>query len=279
MHPVLARYMNAQQLLESLARHGRGEKAQDEVEAALFAEASAHPEVGASLGKKSSKTSDEASAEVLKLASNAAVRALSQDAALGPLVEAGRAAMRQEGASDEETQLLLAMVLLEEGFGTDEDVDDFDADFVAETLTSIPALAKVDEAKVEALEEAFVAKGPKDARALRSAVAEALMGAAWSEGVGPVSAEHVAEAGDALLADAPELELVPRLEGILAMIEFLAAEGLVGPLRLERLLDAAHAAAAAAQGGEDDAEETLDDDEEFSDDDEDEGGGSSSPLN
>jgi hypothetical protein len=237
MHPLIARYLSPEAARETLQKEKDGE-ALEPMER-LFAEtAAAHPDKRSTLlgGKGKRTLSSDAQAALVFLAAHAAARALAEDPTLGPATAQAREALAREGASPEETDAFLASILLEEAFGYEEGVDDFDAAYVQEALREVPALAALTRERVDALLEQFVEAGATEKqKAVRDRIAHALVDIAWGEGPTPINPEHMEALLEAQLADRTEEELE---EGLRATVEFLAVlarEGLIGPQRLSRL--------------------------------------------
>ena len=251
MHPVLVRFLDPDAARDTLRKLAAGEPLTDAVEAAFAAAAQAHPEQRAVLsGSHAGRhLSSDTQAALVLLCAHAAVRALADDARLGPAVARARAALGAEGASSEETDAFIASILLEEAFGYDDEGADFDADFVLETLGEVPALAGLSRERVDALVDGYAreAAGPEagpEARTQRERMARALVNAAWEDGPAPINPEHLEAVVDGELRGLDEAQQGHALAALVGGLQALAKEGLVGPSRLVRL---------RAQLGDDDA--------------------------
>lgn len=215
--------------------------------------------------KGDKRVSPDAQQALVVLAVRAAVARLADDAALGPLAKDAAAALMREGATDAEVTQMLGTVLLEEGFSDEGDPDTFDKEYVRETLSSLPALARLDADKVDGLLEAFVESQPRAARPLALKAADTLLSEAWGEGLQPLTSEHAELTVEALWNEAPE-EDVPRLVGMIeACLAHLAKEGLIGPARSQRLAAAAKGALAELARGDDDDEAPEDEGDDAGD--------------
>jgi hypothetical protein len=165
-------------------------------------------------------------------------------------------------------------VLLEEGFSDEGDPDTFDEDFVRETLVTLPRLAALDEAAIDALLEGFAEAQPRPERPAALKAADALLSEAWGDGLQPLTSEHAELAVEAMWSEGAE-EDAPKLVAMLtACLTHLEKLGLIGPARRQRLADTAQATLNTLQRGDEEDEDEVDDDGD--DEPESEGGG---PLN
>ncbi len=260
MHPLISRFLALDAALAALEKT----EGLDAEEAALVeaakADAPAKKAVLAARGRKIAPT--EAQQALLLLATRAATLRVEGDSLLGPKLVRAREALMAEGATRAQAQGLLSQAIFEEAFGSAEEPDIFDGEFVAETFDTYPALAKVDTDAVDEWIEAFAKRGPQAERALRLAVAEATLEAAWSEGPQPVGTEHVDDALEAIAGSVAKAEVERAAELLTSFLGFLAEKGLLGPGRLARLT---HVITSAVAGGLD-----PDGDEEGAESDEDE---------
>ena len=260
MHPTLARFLDVGKALALLGRSAAGT---DPDEAAFLRAAKEDAEAkGALLDAKGREhPGPDAQQALVVLAVRAAIARLADDPALAGPAAAARAALSKEGATDDEVQQFLGTVLLEEGFADETEPDTFDLEFVRETLDTIPTLASLEQDAVDALVERFARAQAQAARPAAVAVAEAVLEAAWAEGLQPVMAEHVDQAVATLAEGAGQKDLEAVGHAARAWIAHLHASGVVGPLRRKRLdLAAARALEVAAAGGdtaEMDAEDDL----------------------
>jgi hypothetical protein len=122
--------------------------------------------------------------------------------------------------------------VFEEAFGSAEEPDTFDAEFVAETFDAYPALAKVDADVVDDWVEAFAKRGAPGERALRLAVAESLLESAWGEGPQAISSEHVDDALDAIAGSVAKTEVDQAAGMLTSFLGFLAVLGSADHLHL-----------------------------------------------
>ncbi len=252
VHPLIAHFLDAAAVRSALKKADAGEPL-DPKEGSFARAANAHPEQRTLLA--GSTKSLESQRAALAVSVFAALEDLRKDETLGPKAIAAVQALKAAGASGEETDHQLAMVLFEEAFAFDSDPAHFDQAFVAESLDSLKGLAQLDEAMVEELTEAFAAQAPRPERPLWLKVAEALFAAAWSEGPMLVSAEAVEEAMEGL-REGSQQDLEPVLKAMLALFKLLESRELMGPERVDRLTDAARRAALG--GSEDEDEDDAD---------------------
>jgi hypothetical protein len=237
MHPLIARYLSPEAARETLQKEKDG--APLEPEERLFAEtAAAHPDKRADLmGSKGKRhLSSDAEAAVVFLAAYAATRAIAEDPALSAATARAREALKQEGASEDETDAFIASILLEEAFGYEEEVEAFDRSYIQEALGEVPALAALTREQVDALILGFE-KAARDEteRDVRARISRALVNIAWGEGPTPINPEHMETLYESELAEKPEAELEAGLRATVDFLQVLAREGLIGPQRLSRL--------------------------------------------
>ncbi|AGC43606.1 hypothetical protein MYSTI_02284 [Myxococcus stipitatus DSM 14675] len=236
MHPVLARFLAADVAKETLRKQQAGGSLTPE-EMAFAEAAKAHPRQASILMDVGGRAlSSDAQAAVVLLAAHASVRAMQEDAELSERARKAREALAEEGASEEETDAFIASILLEEAFGYEQDVDTFDREYVMESLGEVPALAALTKEAVDALFLGFVKGAADDAeRKVRETMARALFDIAWAEGPAPINPEHIEALLDAEVADKPEEEQEAKVHATAHLLQALAREGLMGPLRLSRL--------------------------------------------
>ncbi|MFY2563704.1 hypothetical protein ACN469_39280 [Corallococcus terminator] len=236
MHPVLAHFLTADVAKETLRKQQAGESLAPE-EKSFTEAAKANPGQAAILMDVGGRVlSSDAQASLVLLAAHASARALMEDAELAEPTRKAREALAEEGASEEETDAFIASILLEEAFGYAQDVDSFDRDFVKESLSEVPALAGLTKEAVDALRLGFVKGAPNDdERKVRETMARTLFDIAWEEGPAPINPEHIEALIDAEIADKPEEEQEAKVHATAQLLQVLAREGLMGPLRLSRL--------------------------------------------
>jgi len=247
LHPLIAHFLDAATVRSVLQKADGGDSLNPQ-EMLFYRSAQAHPEHRALLS--GSTKSPEAQRAALAISVFAALDALRKDEQLGPQALAGLHALTAAGASAEEAEQQLAMVLFEEAFGYDSDPAHFDQSFVAESLSTLKTLARLDQQMVEDLTEGFVLGAARQDRPLYQRVAETLFEAAWSDGPALITAEAVEEAVG-VLREGGEKDVEPALKALLALFKLLESKELIGPERLDRLTDAARR---AALGGEEDEE-------------------------
>ncbi|MBM7114684.1 hypothetical protein [Archangium primigenium] len=237
MHPLIARYLSPEAARDTLQKEKDG--APLEADERLFAEtAAAHPDKrGILLGGATKRhLSSDAEAAVIFLAAYAATRALSGDATLGPATAKAREALGAEGASADETDAFIASILMEEAFGYEQEVENFDSTYVQETLGEVPALAALSREQVDAL-ILGLERTAKDAaeRDVRARLSRALVNIAWEEGPTPINPEHIEALYEAEIEGKPEADMEAGLRAAVDFLQLLAREGLIGPQRLSRL--------------------------------------------
>lgn len=254
MHPLMKRFLDVAKVVDVLDA-----PADDDARAlvkALTADGKLVQQLEALGGKPAS---NELQQRVIVAATRAAAQRLDDDARLGPKARAARQALVAAGGSEDEAATLVQQAVLDEGFGWVDDPEDFDANFLAETLDSLVPLAGVDTDSVEAWVDEFVKAAEAPQRPMRLASAEALLEAAWGEGPQPIAAEHVDDAMDTLARSVASAELERAGQALVDFLRFLATKKLIGQTRLDRLVDVAKAAAHAPELGDD---EEAEDEEE-----------------
>ncbi len=262
MHPVIAHFLDPKAVRAALEKSAGG-RALTDIEQLFATAANAHPDRKARAMKATGGGDLDDQQAALALAVFAALAMVEKDPVLGPVVQDARRALKETGATEEDTQQFLSLILLEEAFGFDDEADAFDADLVAESFRTLPRLAALDEDKVGALEETFLEKIPPAGRPLLLATSHALFGAAWGEGPVPVSPEHIETALEELRGQTSDDDFEAAAKGLQSLLQLLAREGLIGLQRLKRLLDTttrvARALTLGAGEGEDDELEDDDD--------------------
>jgi hypothetical protein len=236
MHPLIARFLSLEAARETLQKEKAGEPLSPE-EQLFTATAAAHPQQRAEvLGVSGRKLASDAQASLVLLAAHSAARSIAQEPRLAEATAKAREALTGEGASEEETEAFIASILLEEAFGYEEEVDTFDADYVAEALGEVPALAALTREGVDALLLKFAQKGATETeRTARSHIAKSLFDIAWSEGPAPINPEHMDTLVEAEISGESEELQEARLRATVELLQLLSQQGLIGPLRLTRL--------------------------------------------
>ncbi|MDQ3266501.1 MAG: hypothetical protein M3Y59_23090 [Myxococcota bacterium] len=231
MHPLVSKFLSPQAALDVLDRRAR-EESLDPDESAFLGAAERFPDyreaLVASRGRKTAPP--EVQQLLLVVAASAVTSTLEEDPRLGAATRAARLALGGQGATREEVDALLTTAVLEEALTSEDSPDIFEIDFFQETLESLAHLAEVNEARVTRLLD----RVDPTAGTPRRAAAGMLLETAWGDGPQPITVEHLQDVRAALqeLQGAP---LKDALGGVEAMIAELAADGLVGPVRRERL--------------------------------------------
>ena len=259
MHPLIARFIDLPAALLALEKE-ETESTLDAEEAALASAAASFPIARAAVLKsRGAKTpSSEAQQQLIVLATRAATLRLSIDPMLGPRVTSAKAALQKEGASEPEADDLIAQAVLEEAFGYAEDLEVFDAEFLAETLDSLAYLAQVTQEKVDEWLETFARGGPVGDRALRLKVAEVLLESAWSEGPQPITPEHLDDAIEQLADTVADTEFTRAAQTLTEFLGFLTQQRVVGSdrqRRLDQVLKSATARGAESEGNDEPSDE------------------------
>lgn len=259
MHPLIARFIDLSTAIAALEKKAQA-AALDADEAAFVAAAEQEPKSRAALLKSKGKKSPspDVQQQLVVLATRAAATRVADDPVLGPKTKAALAALIAEGATEEEAQGLVAQAVLEEAFGYAEEVDQFDAEYLAETIDSLVPLAKLNTDLVDEWLEAFAKQDPAQ-KALRLTVAETLLEAAWSEGPQPISPEHLDDAIEHIADAVAESEFEKAAEVLALFLGLLSEKGVVGKQRAARLT---HILRSAASSGEGEGDDEEDDDEE-----------------
>jgi hypothetical protein len=259
MHPLIARFLDVEKVIEVLRQ------SPDDDDARALVSAIEHDGgLKQQLLAHSRKTVPHETQQRLLVASlKAATERVLADAELGKEANKALEEAVAAGASREDARGVIQQAIFEEGFGWPEAPDVFDVPFLRETLATVPALAKLDADAVESLVDRFVKAGEPTARAMRLAVADSVLEVAWNEGAQPIAAEHIDDAMDLLAKSVASRELPLAAQTVATFLGFLESHQLVGPLRRERLIDVAKNAALAPE-----TDEEIPDDEEAEDDDE-----------
>jgi hypothetical protein len=248
VHPLIAQFLDASTVRSTLEKADAGHSLNPQ-EMLFYRAAQGHPEHRALLS--GGTKSPEAQRAALAISVFTALDDLRKDEVLGPKAVAGIHALTAAGASEDEAELQLAMVLFEEAFGYDTDPAHFDQSFVAESLGTLKTLARLDQPLVEEITESFVNQASRPERPLYQRVAEAVFEAAWSEGPALITAEAVDEALG-VLREGGEKDVEPALKAVLALFKLLESKELLGPERVDRLTDAARR---SAKGGDESDED------------------------
>jgi hypothetical protein len=259
MHPVIARFLSSKATQSALQASDDGGDPQVR---ALREASTRKPHLKKAALQGGGKNAEEAS---IALATEAATALLADDAKVAPHLAKAKAALATAGASPEEAGQLLAEVLLDEAFAWDSEPEAFDVALVNETFDTLPALGALDNETVDDLMEAFAKGGASGTQALRIKVVEALFEAAWGNGPAAINAEHVDTALEALSDSVSEKELSLLLQTMGDALTLLHKAGLVGSLRLARLLDVVKSSAGGFGGSGGDDEEDDDEGEEEED--------------
>jgi hypothetical protein len=267
MHPVLARYLNVDATVDLLRRAHAKQPIGDEHRHLLEA-VRAHPDVAsAATGEPGKHPSIEAQHVALFLGTHAALRALREDPAMAPHLDLAEQELKRLGADDADVESLLAQLVTDEAFATEEDVDAFDQEGFLESVGDLMVLAALDEAQVSRVLARFGAQAPQGQHLLWEQVARTLLEVAWDEGPAPITSENVQDALEAVYQELGEQQLAATATALQAFIGVMAAERWVGPLRAERLKHAAAMPLEPADEDENEDEDADDDDDEVADED------------
>lgn len=259
MHPLIARFIDLPAALTALEKEAT-DATLDADEAALATAATAFPKARAAVLKArgAKNPSSDAQQQLIVLATRAATIRLKVDPSIGPRITTAMAALQSEGASEPEADDLIAQAVLEEAFGYAEDPELFDAAYLAETIDSLAALARVTQETVDDWLETFARDGSAGDRALRLKVAELLLESAWSEGPQPITPEHLDDAIEQLADTVAESEFAKAAQTLTQFLGLLAAKQVVGAqrkARLEQVLESATVRGAESEDEDESPEE------------------------
>jgi hypothetical protein len=234
MHPVLARYLDPDLTRELLRRIDAGED--------LGSEHHHLSDIAREWADERREILDApeslpplAQSALLFLATHAALRASREDPLLGPAIAEADEALRKLGAAQGESDALFAQLVAEEAFGTEEDPESFDAEWIREGLRDLPRLVALDEAQVQALLDEFVARTSGPAARHRVRAARLLLESAWGDGMALINVEHVEEALSGLEQAFGEDEVPRAALALQEFVFFLHERGLMGKLRSQHL--------------------------------------------
>jgi hypothetical protein len=125
--------------------------------------------------------------------------------------------------------------MAEEAFGTDEDPDSFDEEWIREGLRDLPRLLALDEARVQALLGEFAGGATGAAKRYRTRAARLLLEAAWGDGIAPINVEHVEQALNGLRQAFGDDDFSAAALALEAFVTFLHEQSLMGKVRAARL--------------------------------------------
>ena len=230
MHPTLAHYLDLHVAWETLDRAKRKE-ALEEPGRTFAATAEAHGDLTSAVlaGRDSKQAGEEAGRALVLLAALSSVSSLETEEDTAKAMKAAQRALKDAGASADESAAFIAQLVMEEAFAFEHEADDFHLPLFLETLASLPTLLTLEEEAVQGLVKSFVDGAPARKGTLYRDAAQALLEQAWTEGVEPISPEHV---------EAARTELGKRAgaaEALGAFLDALEAAKLVGPLRKAEL--------------------------------------------
>ena len=249
MHPVLARYLDPGLTRDLLRRIDAGEDVGPE-HRHLAEIAQEWSEERKEILAAPERLPPPAQSALLFLATHAALRAAREDPSLGPAIAEAEEALRAHGAEPGEPEALFAQLMAEEAFGTEEDPDAFDAEWIREGLRDLPQLLALEEARVHALLDEFAARGTGVEKRHRARAARLLLEAAWADGIAPINVEHVEQALHGLQHAFGEDAFAAAALTLEAFVNFLHERGLMGKLRASRLAKMAGLAALSGPVGE-----------------------------
>jgi len=230
MHPLLARYLDFETTLAAADRIDQKAPLTDD-ERALASVLHRSPEQRQALQEARDHVhlNERVQQALVYLAANAAVERLREDPSATAALTQADVSLRTQGATDAQVGSILATVLVEEGFGYDDDPDHFDLPFVVETLEGLSALAVLDADRVEQVRERLKTAVAEKELPFAERAFDAVIEAAWAEGPEPINPEHVLEARAHLDG--------PAADRLVSALRHLNQEGLIGPRRLTRLLE------------------------------------------
>ncbi|MEN9796617.1 MAG: hypothetical protein RL653_313 [Pseudomonadota bacterium] len=233
MHPTLAHFLDLHVAWETLDRARKGAHL-EEPGSSFAATAEAFPDLAAAVlaGKEGPKAGEEAERSLVLMAAIATVASLEMQGSteLSDAVREAHGVLRGAGADVDQSTAFIAQLVMEEAFAFEGEADAFNEPLFLESLRSLGPLLALEEPAVTALVQAFVDGAPARKGALYRDAALGLLEQAWSEGVEPVSPEHVSAARQALGKRAG------AAEALSAFLDALEAAKLCGPLRKAELL-------------------------------------------
>jgi hypothetical protein len=234
MHPVLARYLDPGLTRDILRRVDAGEEVGPE-HRHLAEIAREWTEERKEILAAPERLPPPAQSALLFLATHAALRAAREDPSLGPAISEAEEALCAHGAEPGEPEALFAQLMAEEAFGTDEDPDSFDEEWIREGLRDLPELLALDEARVRALFDEFAAGATGAAKRQRARAARLLLEAAWADGIAPINVEHVEQALNELRQAFGDDDFPAAALALEAFVAFLHEKSLMGKGRAARL--------------------------------------------
>jgi hypothetical protein len=237
MHPVLSRFLDLQVARAALNAPKDASLSEEARVFQTVAERHVEQKTLLLASGPSSHPSGETQKALLFLATHAALLSVSEDATLGQKLAHARKVLAEEGATPEETELLLASLLLEEAFGFLGDDSGFDSAFLAETLDTVESWGRLTSEKLEAISKALVEAALPTARPPLEQACWALFEAAFEEGPQPITPEHVETALFQLTENKPEAEWTKVGAALRGVLEGLRDKGLIGFLRFRHLVD------------------------------------------
>ena len=249
MHPVLARYLDPGLTREILRRVEDGEGVDPEHHH-LAEIAREWADERKELLAAPDRLPPSAQSALLFLATHAALRAAREDPSLGPALAEAEEALRARGAEPGEPEALFAQLIAEEAFGSEEDPDSFDAEWIREGLRDLPKLLALDEARVQALLDEFAAGASGAAKRHRARAARLLLEAAWADGIAPINVEHVEQALNGLREAFGDEDFAAAALALEAFVGFLHQRSLMGKVRAARLAKMVGLAALIHPGSE-----------------------------
>lgn len=261
MHPIIARFLDLDSAVSALEKEQR-EDTMDADETALAHVAGQTPGLVEALvdarGKKA--VAPGVQQQLIVLATRAATHRLSQDPLMGPRIASAIAALKAQGASEDEASMMVSQAVLEEAFGFAEDPDRFDKDFLGETLDSLAHLGALNQDLVNDWIDAWAHQGDAAERPLRLKVADTLLQAAWGDGPQPINPEHLDEALEHLSEELARTDLPKAAQAMASFLAHLSTKHVVGATRLSRLTEILKSALGSGEL-EDGEEEEADEDE------------------
>lgn len=235
MHPVLARYLDPHLTRDLLRRVDAGEDL-GPAHRHLTEVAREWEDERREILAAPQRLPPPAQSALLFLATHAALRAAREDPGLAGAFAEAEQALRAHGAKLGEPEALFAQLIAEEAFGTEDDPDSFDAEWIREGLRDLPHLLALVEEQVQGLLDDFAALATTSlAKRCRARAARLLLESAWSQGIAPINVDHVGEALNGLRQELGEAEFPAAALALEAFIAFLHQRSLMGKLRAGRL--------------------------------------------
>jgi hypothetical protein len=229
MHPITARFLSFSSSKKTLLLIQKGMPLDSE-ELCFGEAAQSRPEFTELILKSKSNKPEGVQRALFWLSLKAALVSLKQDALFIPEFSKTESALLAEGATAEQMESLFLSCLFEEAYESEHDFAEFDAAFVLESVQTLFHLASLSESKLENLELVF----NKHAQTISADTLKAFLAffsAFFEEGLEIPSAKHI----EALYEQSPSIDETEWS----ALLDFLEAKRMIGPLRKQKLLSKA----------------------------------------